>query len=267
MIDIKTILSVFDTKGTLLKKLEELRKALEKTALVSINLIAVGESSIQFGFTFADGQTVYSDAVDISVLTNVTVEQLFDKIKGSDTVIVDVNEAGDALEIHLDADVINKLNRAFLMPVTPVTEESVPSVLPTGAQGLIPVSELGGGGGGGGGTLYRHCATVNFYNTDNTKGVAVYFTYYSYESTPRNINNTDEILLEIYNNHTTNGEIDASVKEFGETGGAIVCPQIDTTGFTGFSLLFGSTNIEFYRISRDQMINDCSWTEKVVQVI
>lgn len=84
-----------------------------------------------------------------------TVAQLETKIDGSETVIVDVNEAGTALEVHLDEEVVEKIDRAILQPVDAVSEDSVAVITPTRDVNYVPVSELGGGSGGSGAS-YAH---------------------------------------------------------------------------------------------------------------
>lgn len=75
------------------------------------------------------------------------VDELAELIEGSETVVVDVNEEGTALEVHLDASVTSKINRALLQPVSAPTEDSVVVVTPQNGQSVVPVSELGGGSG------------------------------------------------------------------------------------------------------------------------
>lgn len=45
-----------------------------------------------------------------------TVAELAEKIEGSETIVIDENEAGTALEVRLDAEVVNKIDRAILTP-------------------------------------------------------------------------------------------------------------------------------------------------------
>lgn len=57
--------------------------------------------------------------VDLSSLKyEVDVFDLAEKLEGSDTVVVDINEAGNKVEIHLDSEVVAKIDRALLMPVS-----------------------------------------------------------------------------------------------------------------------------------------------------
>lgn len=63
--------------------------------------------------------------------SSISVEDLSKLLEGSDTVVVDINEAGDKIEIHLDGEVVAKLDRAILTPISPPTEISVPMLTPT----------------------------------------------------------------------------------------------------------------------------------------
>lgn len=94
------------------------------------------------------------NAVRVLIQDTVTAYFLSDKIKGSESIIVDIAEDGQTLEVHIDSEVMQKIERAILIPVSPVTENSVPVVTPTNEVNYTPVSELGGGGGGT--KLYQH---------------------------------------------------------------------------------------------------------------
>lgn len=107
------------------------------------------------------------------ISSSVSVYFLNNKIKGSESIIVDIAEDRQTLEVHIDSEVMQKIERAILIPVSPVTENSVPVVSPTNEVSYTPVSELGGGGGGGGGTkLYLH--TIG--NTVNDKTIQIIST-------------------------------------------------------------------------------------------
>lgn len=113
---------------------------------------------------------------------DITAEKLFDLIKGSETIIVDISEDGTTLEVHLDADVINKLNRALLTPVTPPAEPAAVVINTAGAQELKPLSEFDGGDGG---KLYRHQLTI--------RGATMQLTIEFYSTSPNKVTNYTEI--------------------------------------------------------------------------
>ena len=68
----------------------------------------------------------------------VTAEVLFEKIKGSESIVVDINEDNKALEIHLDYELIGKIDRAILTPLSRPSTPSVPVVEQTGDVSYRP---------------------------------------------------------------------------------------------------------------------------------
>lgn len=106
-----------------------------------------------------------SEPLDVNTLANL--------IEGSETVIVDVNEAGTKLEVHLDSEVVAKIDRAILTPVSAVTEDSVPVVKPNREVTYVPKSSLGGAGGAG--DLYK--LSVEIY-TDPTNPIGGVIDFY-----------------------------------------------------------------------------------------
>ena len=63
-------------------------------------------------------------------------------ITGSDTIVVDTSEEGDKLEIHLDAEVIQKLEKMLVIPEATPTETVIVAINNTGKQILL---KLGAG--------------------------------------------------------------------------------------------------------------------------
>ena len=74
----------------------------------------------------------------------VNVDTLAELIEGSESVVVDVNEEGTALEVHLDGSITSKINRALLQPLSAPTEDSVVIVTPQNGQSVVPLSQIGG---------------------------------------------------------------------------------------------------------------------------
>lgn len=62
-------------------------------------------------------------------------------ITGSDTIVVDVSETNNGIEIHLDADIVNKIQRMLLAPVTPPSEISVVAIDTNGNQILLALGD------------------------------------------------------------------------------------------------------------------------------
>lgn len=84
----------------------------------------------------------------------INVVELVGLFEGSDTVVVDVNDTNDKIEIHLDHDIITRISKSLVLPVSTPTEDVVPVVGVNGTQRYEPLSGLGGGGGGSG--LFVH---------------------------------------------------------------------------------------------------------------
>ena len=93
----------------------------------------------------------------------VSLETLSELIVGSETIVVDINESGDALEIHLDYEVIQKIDRAILIPISAPTSQSVPVVNPNKSVEYKSIAELGGGSSI---TLYRLSLEFDHYQYD-----------------------------------------------------------------------------------------------------
>ena len=70
---------------------------------------------------------------------------LSELFEGSETVVVDVNEQDQKIEIHLDSEVVKQLGRAILKPLNAPTEDSVPIVTETNDVDYVPLSQIGGG--------------------------------------------------------------------------------------------------------------------------
>lgn len=68
-------------------------------------------------------------------------EDIAGLLEGSETVVVDLNEAGNAIEIHLDGDIVNKIDRAILQPISNPIEDSVPVVGDNGVVTYKPYNE------------------------------------------------------------------------------------------------------------------------------
>lgn len=65
MISWESILSVFNTKGTLLKWLQKLEKALKDGVLLSVTVNTVSEGVITLTFNFADGTTITTPQINL----------------------------------------------------------------------------------------------------------------------------------------------------------------------------------------------------------
>ena len=71
----------------------------------------------------------------------VTVQQLHSLIEGSPTVVADINEAGTAINIHLDASYKNKIDRALQLTATAPTATQLVGVGTNNAQTMLGIGE------------------------------------------------------------------------------------------------------------------------------
>ncbi len=65
MFNIKTLLSTFDKKGTLMKWLKELTEMLQKSALTGVSIEQTSQTKAVLKFNFEDGTVITSDALDL----------------------------------------------------------------------------------------------------------------------------------------------------------------------------------------------------------
>ena len=65
MFNIKTLLSTFDKKGTLMKWLKELTEMLQKSALTGVSVEQTSQTKAVLKFNFEDGSIITSDALDL----------------------------------------------------------------------------------------------------------------------------------------------------------------------------------------------------------
>lgn len=65
MFNIKTLLSTFDRKGTLMKWMKELTEMLQKSALTGVSVEQTSQTKAVLKFNFEDGSVITSDALDL----------------------------------------------------------------------------------------------------------------------------------------------------------------------------------------------------------
>lgn len=107
----QTIISAFDDKLTLLQYLKTIEKLLKECALTTIELIRVDNNYFKVKCNFNDGSFIESNnflLMDANTLLNY--------LQGSESVIVDLNENGDKLKVHIDNNILNKINFALVKP-------------------------------------------------------------------------------------------------------------------------------------------------------
>ena len=140
------------------------------------------EADENFSFSFVKGDTSTEIIMQhssgdyiVAKIYNQDAQQLSNSIEGSDTVVVDINENGDKLEIHLDSEIVNKVERALLMPSSMVTTAiELVGVGGGNTQKMVrlgsgltydsstqTISAENGGGGSQNSKIYRH--TILFW--------------------------------------------------------------------------------------------------------
>ena len=114
VINKNTIISVFNDKMTLLQYLKSVEKLLKESALSTIELIRVDNDYFKVKCVFSDDTFIESNKfllMDANTLLNY--------IEGSEHVIVDLNENGKKLKVHLDNDLVTKLPKLDFALVSP----------------------------------------------------------------------------------------------------------------------------------------------------
>lgn len=102
MININTIISSFDEKGTLLKWLKKVEDALKNATLKSVETVTIDDTSFKLKFVFADDTFLLSPAITCPKGTTITAESVNEVIEGSDYISVDFNQQLTKLLVELD---------------------------------------------------------------------------------------------------------------------------------------------------------------------
>lgn len=159
-----TILSVFNDRGTLLKWIKKLEQEINEHTVNDIQLFT---STVTLGAT--------ADGITISGASTVNGDEVTSSLRiplvGSDTIVLDVGEDASHFELHLDGEIVEKLQRTLLTPMTTPASTQLVAVNTAGAQEMLTlgnglsvsdgvISASGGGGGTSVGTiLYIHLFT------------------------------------------------------------------------------------------------------------
>lgn len=130
--------------------------------ITSIDTLSNGKAT---DVNYGDGKAIiegkgtisYDDGTSDSPNVRVTIP-----IVGSDTIIVDENDTQDAIELHLDAEVTQKIESALTLPTVTPTEQSLVAITPGNAQTMLKIGtgltisngKLNATGGGSGGLQF-----------------------------------------------------------------------------------------------------------------
>lgn len=124
MINLQTLLSAFDEKGTLLKWLKKVETALANATLENVQVVVVDETHIKMKFVFADGTSVESPSITLprgpqgeqgiqgpegpqGVPGTVSLDSLIALLEGSNYISVNLNEQQSKVKIELDLTMLD----------------------------------------------------------------------------------------------------------------------------------------------------------------
>lgn len=125
------------------------------------DIMSVSKYSTETGFRFFP-EIVFFETSAITgftiMPTNITARQLENIIESNDSVVIDTN--GTKLQIHLSNEILNKLQKVLVLPVTTSTSSRLVGVSSSGTQEMLELgtglsitdgilSATGGGGDGG----------------------------------------------------------------------------------------------------------------------
>lgn len=109
MININTIISSFDEKGTLLKWLKKVEDALKNASLKTVETVTIDDTSFQLKFVFADDTFLTSPTITCPKGATITAESVNAVMEGSDYISVDFNQQLTKLLVELDETKLDEL--------------------------------------------------------------------------------------------------------------------------------------------------------------
>lgn len=109
MININTIISSFDKKGTLLKWLKKVEDALKNASLKTVETVTIDDTSFQLKFVFADDTFLLSPTITSPQGATITAESVNAVMEGSDYISVDFNQQLTKLLFELDQTKLDEL--------------------------------------------------------------------------------------------------------------------------------------------------------------
>lgn len=252
------------------------------------------EGSAGVGFNDADFISINDGAINITAGDNgVNIESSFEvavgeevleipaamylPLKGSESIVIDVDESGDFIDIHLDADIAAKLGRVLVSPMSAPTSISLVAVDTSNAQSMLALGDgLSVSGGvlsassGGGSSFYRHNIFVQLTNTFSayTAGsITLKLSLVTKSETP--FSNLTEVLTEVkrqyvdvdcptngssYTGNTDEGNTNANcyligLKPFDSLTGGYLSGQKYPTNNNLQSIQFNVSSAQYFRDS------------------
>ena len=119
------------------------------------NTLTAGTNGLNIGATFkvSAGNEVFE-----------IPSTMFLAVKGSESVVIDVDESGTFFDIHLDAAIVTKLSRVLVTPMSAPASVSLVAVDTSNSQTMLTLGSglsvsggvLSASGGGGNSSLYLH---------------------------------------------------------------------------------------------------------------
>lgn len=126
---------------------------------LSIQIVTV-KSDLASTNSVLNNHLVESNRRIIELENELTPSNLVDKFEGSETVVVDLNENQTKIEIHLDGQVVAKLDRALLLPLATLTSGAFPYVSAGNHLEYVTAEKLTVN------RLYKHKFVLEFYAED-----------------------------------------------------------------------------------------------------
>lgn len=174
----ETILSAFTERGTLLKWLKKVETALNNAVLTDVSVEQISETETKLKFTFENGDFVespvltlprgigFDDSTKIDIIPSPVLskvengfelsgsmkveagEEIFEipstmvlPLTTNDSIIIDVAEDGRSVEIHLDAEIVAKLGRALVAPMSAPASISLVAVDDSNRQQMLTLGD------------------------------------------------------------------------------------------------------------------------------
>ena len=98
-------------------------------------------------------------------------------LKGSESIVIDVDESGNFIDIHLDADIVTKLSHVLVTPMSAPTSVSLVAVDTSNAQTMLTLGDglsvsggvLSASGGGGGASGFQFSVDGSVSNVNRLR--------------------------------------------------------------------------------------------------
>lgn len=107
-----------------------------------VNISAQTITTLSALVSVANGfNATYTASINVNGNVETSQTTIYLPIKGSESVIVDIDENNNAIEIHLDAEITAKIDRALLSPMTAPQSTELVAVDNANAQTMLSIGE------------------------------------------------------------------------------------------------------------------------------